>query len=91
MLFEGSERAVRAQVETGRALVGGEEDASVWDEIAARQLAAGGRTSFDRLDAFLAATPEAVVRVSALNAYVPDSVPCEPSPLAGRIRAELAS
>ena len=91
LLFEGSERAVRAQVETALALVGGEEDASVWDEVAARQLAAGGRVAFDRLDAFLAATPDAVVRVSALNAYVPEPVPYEPSPLVGRIRAELAS
>jgi len=91
LLFEGSERAVRAQVETALALVGGEEDASVWDEIAARQLAAGGRVPFDRLDAFLAATRDAVVRVSALNAYVPEPVPYEPSPLVGRIRAELAS
>jgi glycolate oxidase FAD binding subunit len=91
LLFEGGERAVRAQVETARALVGGEEDASVWDELAARQLAAGGRVAFDRLDAFLAATAEAVVRVSALNAYVPGPVPYEPSPLVERIRAELAA
>jgi glycolate oxidase FAD binding subunit len=90
LLFEGSERGVEAQVAAARALVGGEEDATVWDEIAARQLAAGGRIPFDRLDTLLASTPDAVVRVSALNAYVPDAVPYEPSPLVERIRLELA-
>ena len=91
LLFEGSERAVRAQIETARALVGGDEDASVWDEVAARQLASRGRVGFDRLDTFLAETPEAVVRVSALNAYVPQPVAYAPSPLVERVRAELTA
>jgi FAD/FMN-containing dehydrogenase len=90
LLFEGSARAVRAQVEAARALLGGEEDASVWDEVAARQLAAGGRVSFGRLEPFLAETDSAVVRVSALQAYVPEAVPVAPSPLVERIRLELA-
>jgi hypothetical protein len=90
LLFEGSERGVAAQVEAAQKLLGGAEDDAVWEEIAARQLAAGGRVGFGRLDAFLAGTPEAVVRVSALNAYVPQVAAAEPSPLAERIRAELA-
>jgi glycolate oxidase FAD binding subunit len=89
LLFEGSERAVRAQVVTARRLVGGEEDPAVWDAVAAQQLAAGGRVSFERLGAFLADAPEAVVRVSALNAYVPQTVAHEPSPLVARIAEQL--
>jgi hypothetical protein len=89
LLFEGSERAVRAQVETARRLVGGEEDPAVWDAVAEQQLAAGGRVSFERLGAFLADAPEAVVRVSALNAYVPQTVAHEPSPLVARIAEQL--
>jgi glycolate oxidase FAD binding subunit len=89
LLFEGSERAVAAQVEAARALVGGEEDPSVWDDVAALQ-ARGQRVGFARLDAFLAATPEAVVRVAALNAYVPGAAPAAWSPLAERIEEQLA-
>src|SRR5205085_267812 len=33
LLFEGSERSVRAQVDTARGLLGGEEDGSIWDEV----------------------------------------------------------
>jgi glycolate oxidase FAD binding subunit len=93
LLFEGSERAVRAQIARARALVGGNEDASIWQEIATRQLEARGRVSFDPggLAAFLADTPRAVVRVSAGSAYVTDAVPASiPSPLVERIRMELA-
>jgi glycolate oxidase FAD binding subunit len=89
LLFEGTERAVRAQVDAARALVGGHEDASVWTEISARQ-AAASRVSFDRLDRFLADTDEAVVRVAALNAYVAGAATSPLSPLAERIRLELA-
>jgi hypothetical protein len=73
-----------------RALVGGTEDASFWDDVAVQQLAAGGRVPFDRLDAFLADATDAVVRVSALHAYVPEAQAYAPSPLVERIRAELA-
>jgi glycolate oxidase FAD binding subunit len=91
LLFEGGERAVAAQVDASRRLLGGgEDDGSVWDELAARQLAAGGRVGFERLGPFLAGTAEAVVRVSALNAYVPQAAAYEPPPLVERIRAELA-
>jgi glycolate oxidase FAD binding subunit len=90
LLFEGSERAVMAQMETARALVGGAQDASVWDEVAARQLTLRGRVPFGRLDSFLADTTDAVVRVSALHAYVPEAPAYVPSPLVERIRRELA-
>jgi glycolate oxidase FAD binding subunit len=90
LLFEGGERAVAAQVETARGLVGGEEDASIWDEVAARQAEARGRVSLDRLEPFLDANPDALVRLGSLTAYVPDTVATAPSPLVERIRAELA-
>jgi glycolate oxidase FAD binding subunit len=91
LLFEGGERSVRAQVEAARALVGGEEDESAWNELAAAQLAAGGRVRFDpaQLAEFLAETPSAVVRVAAGNAYVPETVEASLSFLAERVRAEL--
>jgi glycolate oxidase FAD binding subunit len=90
LLFEGGAQAVAAQVETARALLGGSTDDSVWDAIAARQAAARGHVHFRKLEAFLEQTPEAVVRVGSLTAYVPDAVAPTPSPLVERIRAELA-
>ena len=46
-LFEGSARAVAAQLAAARALVGGEEaDDAVWDESRARQADARGRVRF---------------------------------------------
>ncbi len=51
VLFEGSERAVEAQVATARELVGGSEaDPSVWDESRSRQAAALGRVRFEPRD-----------------------------------------
>jgi glycolate oxidase FAD binding subunit len=90
LLFEGSPRAVEAQLGAARKLVGGDENFSIWHELAARQLAAKGRVSFDRLEPFLAESPEAVVRVGSQTAYVPDPVLATPSPLVERIRLELA-
>ena len=47
VLFEGSGRAVAAQVVAAAALVGGSEtDASVWDESRERQAAGAGRVRF---------------------------------------------
>lgn len=77
LLFEGSQRAVAAQVEAARSLLGaaaaGDE---VWVEAAGRQLAARGRVSFapGELAEVLAAHPRAVVRAGAGSAYVPDPV-----------------
>ena len=96
LLFEGSERAVAAQIAAAGELVGGAamgED--VWGEVAERQLAARGRLSFapGALADVLAGLDEAVVRVSAGVAYVPEPVPDPRSEaaraLVERIRAEF--
>jgi glycolate oxidase FAD binding subunit len=90
--FEGTERAVDAQLGAARALLGGDEvDGAVWDEVRARQGAMRGRVAFDpgRLDEALRAHPDAVVRVAAGTAYVPGPRPAAPSPLADRVRASF--
>jgi len=72
VLFEGSERAVAAQVDAARALVGGEESAaSVWDESRDRQGAAPGRVRFapGELESTLASLGQAIVRAAAGIAY----------------------
>jgi hypothetical protein len=71
-LFEGSEAAVAAQLESAQALVGGnEQGAEVWEESRERQAAAAGRHRFPpgELEGVLACVPEAVVRASAGVAY----------------------
>jgi glycolate oxidase FAD binding subunit len=72
VLFEGSDRAVSAQMSAARDLVGGvEADPSVWDESRARQAASRGRVSFapgDLAEA-LASLDEAVVRPASGVAY----------------------
>lgn len=78
VLFEGSERAVEAQLDTARELLGGGEDENaVWEEVAARQQRAGGRLSFPpgELAEALAGLSEAVVRAGAGVAYVPERLP----------------
>ncbi len=94
ILFEGASRAVEEQLAAAGALVGGaEDDGSIWDEIRARQGAAGGRLLFapGSLGATLGALEEAVVRVSAGVAYVAEPVPDRRDPvevaLAERVRA----
>ena len=101
MLFEGSERAVSAQVDTARALVGGDEtDMAVWDESRERQAASKGRVRFDPgdLPRILEALTDAVIRPSAGVAFTADESPSNsllqgPSSgaelLAERIRQEL--
>ena len=77
VLFEGSEGAVDAQVDTARELVGAEEaDGSVWHESRERQAAAGGRLRFapGDLEETLAGLDEAVVRPASGVAYVPHPV-----------------
>jgi glycolate oxidase FAD binding subunit len=74
VLFEGSERAVAAQVATARELVGGAEaDPPVWDESRGRQAAALGRVRFipSDLGSTLGELDEAVVRPAAGVAYTP--------------------
>jgi glycolate oxidase FAD binding subunit len=101
VLFEGSERAVEAQLETARRLVGGSEAGDeVWDESRARQGEARGRVRFDpgRLAKALAAMSDAVVRPASGVAYVADnacgsepqsSPPPALEPLVERIAREL--
>ena len=75
-LFEGSERAVGAQLAAVQALVGGDEaDAAVWDESRSRQAAAQGLVRFapGDLRAVLAQTAEAVVRPAAGIAFAPSA------------------
>jgi len=72
VLFEGSERAVEAQLAGAGALVGGDEtDARVWDESRERQAGAGARRHFvpGDLSQTLAALGEAIVRPSVGVAF----------------------
>jgi glycolate oxidase FAD binding subunit len=101
VLFEGSERAVAAQLEATPALVGGDEaDTAVWDESRERQAAARGRVRFGPgdLHTTLETLTEAVIRPSAGNAFTPEENPSNdqlqgPSSgallLVDRIRREL--
>jgi glycolate oxidase FAD binding subunit len=78
VLFEGSERAVAAQLVSSRALVGGDEaDEDVWDASRARQGAARGRVRFvpGEVAETLASLSEAVVRPASGVAYTRDPVP----------------
>jgi glycolate oxidase FAD binding subunit len=90
LLFEGSERAVAAQMEKFGAKRAGDE---VWAEAADRQRTARGRLSYPpgQLAEVLAGLDRAVVRVSAGVAYVPEPVddPRDPVEIAlvNRIRA----
>jgi glycolate oxidase FAD binding subunit len=75
VLFEGSERAVEAQLESARVLVGGEHaGAEIWEEARTRHAEACGRVRFapGELRRVLADVPEAVVRASAGVAYTRD-------------------
>ena len=98
VLFEGSERAVTAQLASAQALVGGvENDDAVWQESRDRQRAAIGRTRFAPGDlvAVLATVDEAVVRVNAGVAYTATENPGtsllqgSPEQLVERLRHEL--
>jgi glycolate oxidase FAD binding subunit len=80
ILYEGSERAVAAQLEAAQGLVGGAEaDASVWDESRARQGAARGRIRFapGELAETLAGITSAVVRPASGVAYTADPAPSD--------------
>jgi glycolate oxidase FAD binding subunit len=95
VLFEGGRRGVEEQVGIVRVLVGGAEEGSVWDDVAARQSSSRGRLPFDpgALADALGGLEEAVVRVAAGVAYVPEAVadPRDPMEveLAERVRAQL--
>jgi len=96
VLVEGSRRAVDEQLAVAQAAVGGAEDAgAIWEEAAERQHRAKGRLLFapGDLAETLRAVDEAVVRVSAGVAYVPEVVPDQRDPaelaLVERVRAQL--
>lgn len=101
VLFEGSERAVEAQLAGARALVGGAEaDTSVWDESRERQGASKGRVRFapGDLATALESLSESVIRPSAGVAYTARENACDGSSqafsrgvegLVARIRREL--
>jgi glycolate oxidase FAD binding subunit len=96
VLLEGSRRAVDEQLAAARALVGGAENlGSIWDEAEARQAQSQGRLLFapGELAATLAGLEQAVVRVAAGVAYVPEPVPDPRDPaevaLADRVRAQF--
>lgn len=93
-LFEGSDRAVEAQLVAARALVGGEEvDDSVWEESRERQAAARGRIRFapGNLGDVLTELPEAIVRPAAGVAHVPYGVDDEPTPTVARLLDSIRS
>ena len=93
LLLEGSESAVRQQLDEARALVGGiESDASVWAESRERQGRALGRVRFVPADLAntLTTLDEAVVRPSAGIAHVPYRVGGVPSAAARRLQRALA-
>ena len=78
ILFEGSERAVAAQLTAAQALVGGQEaDASVWDESRKRQAASRGRVRFapGDLATVLQRLREGVARPASGVAYTSSSPP----------------
>ena len=77
VLFDGSARAVAAQLAAARALVGGDETTSaVWTESRKRQAAARGRVRFPpgALAEALCELPEAVVRPASGVAYIPEPI-----------------
>ena len=83
VLFEGSERAVAAQLASARELVGGSEaDLDIWDESRVRQAAARGRIRFDpgRLGETLAPLSDAVARPAAGLVYTRDELPSGSEP-----------
>jgi glycolate oxidase FAD binding subunit len=92
VLFEGSERAVEAQVATARSLVGGHEQAAdVWQEVRGRQAAASGRLRFDPRDLprVLHDVREAIIRPASGVAYTRDPAPSDTLSLGGSERTVL--
>jgi glycolate oxidase FAD binding subunit len=96
VLFEGSRRAVDTQSAAARELLDGRDDfGSIWEEAEARQAWSRGRMLFDpgRLADTLARLDDAVVRVAAGVAYVPEEIedPRDAAEvaLAERVRAQF--
>jgi glycolate oxidase FAD binding subunit len=92
VLFEGLERAVAAQLDAARALVGGSPaDPALWGEARARQGRSLGRVRFapGDLGNTLSTLDEAVVRPAAGIAYVPHRVGGVPAAAARRLQRAL--
>jgi glycolate dehydrogenase FAD-binding subunit len=96
LLFEGSGRAVKAQLEAAGSLLGGEAaDDRVWEAARTRQGRLGGTVSFPpgRLAAALGPLPEALVRPGIGAAFVPEPLgdrgDAGAHALAERVRAVL--
>ncbi len=93
VLFEGSERAVGAQLDAAQALVGGEQTGpGVWDESRDRQAAARSRIHFEPglLGETLGDLPDAVVRPATGVAYTAASMPVATSDSATRLIERIA-
>ena len=92
LLFEGGEAATSAQFEQGRALLGGEAEGAVWDEVAARQLSSRARGAFaaGELASALEELPQALVRIGpTCFAYLPQPYEQSWPALAERVRAQF--
>lgn len=92
LLFEGGEEATSAQLEQGRALLGGHEDTGVWDEVAARQLDSRSRGAFaaGELHSVLGELPAALVRIGpTCFAYLPQFYEQPWSALAEQVRQQF--
>jgi glycolate oxidase FAD binding subunit len=92
VLFEGGERAVAAQLDAARRLVGGTVgDSEAWDEARERQGRSLGRVRFSPADLrnVLSTLEEAVVRPAAGIAYVPTRVGGVPPSTARRLHRAL--
>jgi glycolate oxidase FAD binding subunit len=97
VLFEGSPRAVEAQLTQALSLVGGNEaDAAVWEESRSRQGSAAGRIHFapgELAEALPSLSEEAVIRPAAGVAYglarVTDDTPPDVRRLFDAIRQQL--
>ena len=91
-LWEGRTATTSDQLERARALLGGQEDGDVWNEVAASQLGSRSRGAFPagELAAALAELPEALIRIGpTCFAYLPQPYEQPWSALAERVRAQF--
>ncbi|HSE80438.1 MAG TPA: FAD-binding oxidoreductase [Gaiellaceae bacterium] len=91
-LLEGRTATTSDQLERARALLGGQEDDDVWNEVAASQLGSRSRGAFPagELAAALAELPEALIRIGpTCFAYLPQPYEQPWSALAERVRAQF--
>ena len=91
-LLEGRIATTSDQLERARALLGGQEDDDVWNEVAASQLGSRSRGAFPagELAAALAELPEALIRIGpTCFAYLPQPYEQPWSALAERVRAQF--